>query len=530
MATIHRKCGDCGKIAEVAAEVTLAFGRFITLKCGHSLILKNIVNEDEIVLNSTSGKSLFPFQADTIKFMESAGGVCLVGHEMALGKTICATGFLARNKQTCLPAIIFCKSSIKINWMREILDWAGIVSQVIDKGMERPHLDIFPITIMSIDMLSRVTQEKVTRNGQAGTPNVDYWGPEIWKQYKTVIIDECQSIKNPDSQRSRALKDNLASAQYRIPMSGTAIKNAAQEYFTVLNYLRPELFSSYAGFIANETMGRGLKNPERFKEKTQDFIIRYERKDVLPDLPPIMRNFRPVRMDDEELMKRYQETVKEFNEWMGENEDKLKPQGYVNLLAFFSKMRKITGIAKVPAAIDYIEEFLLDCDRKLVVFLHHKDVAMLLINRLNETMKAMGRPPVLNFNSSLDGQQRQDVIDAFWRPENRIMVASTLAAGEGINLQCCSDCLMLERQWNPANEEQAESRFPRPGQTADKINAVYLTALGTIDEFLSELVENKRRAVKATLDNRELTWEESSLMRDLADAIYKNGLKRWGYK
>jgi len=530
MATVHRKCEDCGKIAEVGAEVKLAFGRFITLKCGHSLILKNINNDAEITLTAKSGKSLFPFQAETIKFMESAGGVCLIGHEMALGKTVCATGFLARNKPTALPAIIFCKSSIKINWQREILDWAGMVAQVIDKGMERPHLDIFPITIMSIDMLGKVTKPTITRNGTAGYPNPDYWGTEIWKQYKTVIIDECQSIKNPDSQRSRALKDNLAGAQYRIPMSGTAIKNQALEYFPVLNFLRPELFPSFTKFAATECLGRGLANPTRFHEKTKDFVIRKTRAEVLPDLPKVMRSFRPVQMDDEELIRRYTDTVKEFNDWMDDNEDKLSPAGYTNLLAFFAKMRKITGIAKVPAAVDYIEEFLLDCDRKLVVFLHHKDVATLLTNRLNQTMKDMGAPPVLHFHSGLDGQQRQNVIDRFHQPENRIMIASTLAAGEGINLQCCSDCLMLERQWNPANEEQAEARFPRPGQLADKISAVYLTALGTIDEFLSDLVEVKRKAVKSTLDNRELTWDESSLMRDLADAIYKNGLKRWGYK
>ena len=313
-------------------------------------------------------------------------------------------------------------------------------------------------------------------------------------------------------------------------MSGTAVKNSADEYFPVLNWIRPDVFSSYAGFINYETYGRRLSNPERFHEKTKNFIIRKTRAEVLPDLPKILRTFRPVPMDDEVLLKKYQETVEEFTAWMDENDDKMSPMGYTNLLAFFSKMRKITGVAKVPAAVDYVEEFLLDCDRKLVVFLHHKDVAMLLTNRLNKTMKDMGRPPVLSFHSGLDGTQRQMVIDEFWKPENRIMIASTLAAGEGINLQCCSDCLMLERQWNPANEEQAEARFPRPGQTADKINATYITALGTIDEFLGELVEGKRAANKSTLDNKELDWEESSLMRDLADAIWKAGNKRWNYK
>ena len=49
------------------------------------------------------------------------------------------------------------------------------------------------------------------------------------------------------------------------------------------------------------------------------------------------------------------------------------------------------------------------------------------------------------------------------------MVASTLAAGEGLNLQTCSDCVIHERQWNPANEEQVEGRFIRIGQIAETV-------------------------------------------------------------
>ena len=214
MATIHKKCEECGKVAKVSYEVKLDFGRLIGFECGHTVIYKGIDNKDVIKITSRTGKELFPFQADTIKFMEDAGGVCLVGHEMALGKTVCACGFIARNREEALPVLIFCRSSIKINWMREMLEWTGIVAQVINKSVERPHLDIFPVTIMSIDMLARVASKTITKNGVAGTPNPEYWGDEIWTQYKTVIIDECQSIKNPASARSQAVKKNFAGTKF----------------------------------------------------------------------------------------------------------------------------------------------------------------------------------------------------------------------------------------------------------------------------------------------------------------------------
>ena len=49
-----------------------------------------------------------------------------------------------------------------------------------------------------------------------------------------------------------------------------------------------------------------------------------------------------------------------------------------------------------------------------------------------------------------------------------LLVASQLAAGEGLNLQTCCDCVMHERQWNPGKEEQCEGRFIRIGQNATR--------------------------------------------------------------
>jgi hypothetical protein len=57
--------------------------------------------------------------------------------------------------------------------------------------------------------------------------------------------------------------------------------------------------------------------------------------------------------------------------------------------------------------------------------------------------------------------------------------------------------------------------------------ATYLIAAGSIDDFLTELVERKRSILHATLDNVETIWDESDLMRDLADVLNRNGLKKW---
>ena len=106
------------------------------------------------------------------------------------------------------------------------------------------------------------------------------------------------------------------------------------------------------------------------------------------------------------------------------------------------------------------------------------------------------------------------------------MIASTQAAGEGLNLQFCSDSIMLERQWNPPREEQAEARFHRFGQM-NSVSVTYMIASGTIDEYFTELVEHKRAIIAETMDNREIKWEENSLMKELAQILVTSGREKW---
>jgi hypothetical protein len=102
------------------------------------------------------------------------------------------------------------------------------------------------------------------------------------------------------------------------------------------------------------------------------------------------------------------------------------------------------------------------------------------------------------------------------------MVASQLAAGEGLNLQTCCDCIMHERQWNPGKEEQCEGRFIRIGSIATSVNAIYahLEGLTTIDPQLDQIVERKRIQFHNVMNNGQMeTWNEDSIIKELADVI-----------
>jgi SNF2 family DNA or RNA helicase len=105
-----------------------------------------------------------------------------------------------------------------------------------------------------------------------------------------------------------------------------------------------------------------------------------------------------------------------------------------------------------------------------------------------------------SYTAEMNGAQRDAAVTQFIEdPDCRIFQASTLAAGEGLDglQRVAEDCILLERQWNPKKEEQAEKRVQRigavgTGDSEKKIIAHYILSDGTIDEYFTELVEKKR--------------------------------------
>lgn len=205
----------------------------------------------------------------------------------------------------------------------------------------------------------------------------------------------------------------------------------------------------------------------------------------------------------------------------------------MNILAAMSKMRHLSGLAKNDATLEYVHEFIEDTDKKIVIFVHHKDVGEILAADLkaeySKETDEHGRVPVFVLTSALDGQQRFQMCEDFNKTSQCIMVASTLASGEGLNLQTCSDCVMHERQWNPANEEQAEGRFIRIGSTATSVSAIYtqLEGLSSIDAHFDALVERKRFAFHQTMNKGEAPqWNTDSIIKELADAIISGHIRK----
>lgn len=512
----------CGKVAVELVRVPLGNDFLITLECGHLVTEGRLGSKDDLYTSivSSDGKHLMPYQIDGIKRLEAANARAILADMQGLGKTVQAISLISLHRADLLKAVVFAPATVKLQWHHEFVRWGGeqgFLCQVISNGKEfaAPGFDIYIVTY------------EMAKND------------EMWRfvrdEIKCVVIDECQRIKNHLSQRAKAVQRLCVDVPHIIPMSGTPIKNHAGEYFTVLNLVRPKMYPNYTRFIEQECDSYhngwgykvgGLKNPQRFAEETKDFIIRRTKEEVLKDLPDFARRFSHVEMDGK-VKAAYIALIKELDDVLYDDEMNAMQQGAAKI-AIMSKMRHITGLSKVPAVADYVHEFLeSNEDRKITVFTHHQDVMELLAVECESFLKEMGLHMPLLMKGTLSADDRFRLTNRFREePKSRVMIASTLAAGEGLNLQFCSDAVMMERQWNPANEEQAESRFHRYGQK-NAVTVNYSIVSETIDEYFTELVEQKRAIVAGALDNKEIQWNESSLMSELAMILVIKGKKAW---
>lgn len=518
MARLIQKCIYCGKIIQEKSRIDFPNERMIEYECGHIITIPRSELKDAGDIKSISGKQLYHFQCDNVNAIADNDGRFGIFDEMGLGKTPSAICFLLTYPEY-LPALILVKAGLKLQWTREIIDWSNgkIIPQIINKPNE-PILGM-PITIISLDLVKNMMKQILLTN------------------FNTVVIDECQAIKNPTSKRAIAVKEICKDKKAIIPLSGTPFKNNGSEFFTILNIIAPTKFPSYSHFIyrwVDSYIGSGgfrklggiipRRIPE-FKEYCKDIFLRHERKDVMPDLPVITRNLRVIDMEDEELKKAYNKKTKEFSDLYddyeaGGSKDQTE---YSNLLAMMARLRHLTGIAKVDPTIEFVEEFLLTTDRKIVIFTHHKDVANMMTTKLLSICSDGGYPVPLQITSEDSMEDRDYRISEFQNNGHRILIAPTLACGEGLNMQFCADCIIMEREWNPMNEEQAEGRFIRIGQKSDVVISTYPTAANTIDEMLAQLVERKRAQFTSVMSDKITSWDQSSIIKELMSEVARKG-------
>jgi len=552
MAYIKQYCPVCNKVAQTRTEVLVQAvnKKMLHLECGHVMwteVAPPTVGEIVAAIKSNKGKSAFQFQCTGVEFIENSQFKCLIADQMGLGKTIQALLAYRLNVEKLGNTLIVVKASNIMQWLIEYIDW------VFDPT--DPNLDHIPVIIQGTDIpypqakvmiVGYETLGLIEDPNTLSTPAKQKRKNPMWLSktcgFNTIIADEVQQIKNAGPLRTVAVQKMVKKATYFIGLSGTYIENRASEAFNMLNMLDPTHFWNKQKFLENyckvevpkgkkHTQYTGLSNPAYFHNVTKGYILRREREEVMPDLPKVFRSYNYSELG-KQVGEAYGKELEAFKEAY-EKKTGMPNIFQDNLLSYLNRMRHITGRAKVIPTAEYVQEFLEASDEeKIVVFVHHHDVADILASKIED----MCNIKPLIFHSGLNPSERYEKVEEFKKPEHRVLISSTQAV-TGMNMQFCGHCVMMERQWTPSKEEQAEDRFPRPGSVHSSITAKYMVAIGTIDEFFAELVEQKRIWIASALKAGKITKEaatemmqESSLMKELMEILATKGLKKWQMK
>lgn len=517
MTILKPRCRYCNDLKEETKQSIVGDMIFSTYACGHTDIRPNIkISKMPIV--SADGKVPRPYQEEAYDFAVKSGFRCLQRLDMRLGKGVVAAMMLARHPEL-LPAIYTCKKGLVNKTVAEILRWTDgkIIPQSLEKGRDIPFKS-FHVFVMSYNMLDKMIPKFV----KAGIV------PKI------IIADEFQHLVNRDAKRTKAVFD--VAEQWpdiiRHALSGTPFRNHAAEYFTPLNWIRPDRFHTYESYVMNfvDTVWDGQRERlagikkhamPRFKALTDDFIIDMDREKVAPHLPKVNRTVELCQMD--EIVKdAYNQNLEAF---LDEYTKARNVAPGSSILKYMTLMRHLVGVAKIKSIMEYVSDFMYDTDRKLTVFVHHRDVGQRMYQIAQDMAKNTGIEQPLALTADLSIDQQTNTLRKFASKDHRLAFVSTKAFNEGTDMQFCDAFIMAEQQWSPIEEEQAEARFLGEGAISKSVDGIYFVAMKSIDELMAQIKAIKWQGIKQTLDGdtNKHRWTEQSMQKAIAEELYKQG-------
>ena len=98
-------------------------------------------------------------------------------------------------------------------------------------------------------------------------------------------------------------------------------------------------------------------------------------------------------------------------------------------------------------------------------------------------------------------EKRNQLINDFTNiKENSILLASTRAASEGINLTSANHLILFNKWWNPSNNNQTRDRVHRIGQTKEVFIYSFICT-NTVEENLEKIISNKEFEFDQLINN-----------------------------
>jgi SNF2 family DNA or RNA helicase len=436
---------------------------------------------------------LRPYQRDGIGWLlarRDAGLGAMLADDMGLGKTLQALATIEGHTLVVAPA------SVLHAWVEETHKF-------------RPHLKVSTYhgkrRILDPDADITVTTWALLR------ADVETLSKPRWA---TIILDEAQAIKNPDSQVAGAAFQ--LQADWRVTLSGTPIENRLEELWSQAHFVNPGLLGGRSDFLERtvKPIAQGDETAAaRLRARIRPFLLRRRKEEVAPDLPPRIPVTRHCTLNPEErgvydaLAAAARSDVLERIDAGATTMQALEALLRLRQAACHSGLvpgQDADSSSKVEELLRGLESATAG-DHKALVFSQWTG----FLDRIEPHLDDAGIPWIRLDGSSRD---RGAIVQAFQAPEGPpVLLISLKAGGTGLTLTAADHVFLMDPWWNPAVEDQAADRAHRIGQERTVI-IHRMVARDTVEERILALQESKRaladKVLSGTAGSGGLTREE----------------------
>lgn len=515
--------------------------------------------------------TLHPFQRAGVKYAADVRR-CLICDEMGLGKTPQALATLQATQ--AYPAVVMVPAVVKVNWRREAVKFLphlrvavlsgipkpNLAAALIDKLAAGPTLTLVPDTIaggghveLRLDGFGDLQRAaNLLPQADLVIVNYDVCGVENWSAeeladgrvpepgwtpvlkalpLRGLVADECHGIKNPKAQRTRMaieVSRSLPEDGVVLGLTGTPVLNRRAEVAAQLDFIgRLSEFGGAARVATMSDLARRLR---------ARCMVRRMKSEVAPELPPRLHvpQVVPIESLDRKVMADYRKAEADLLAFMADRaaqmaeaigldphsaamEARMRARGAEFLLRIGVLLR-LALAAKQNEASRWIKEFLAT-GKKLLVFSCH-------LAPLDALAREFGAPVI---KGGVSPEQRSAIVDRFQNDESMQLVLLQIdAGGVGLTMTAATDVLFLEQAWSPAIHDQAIDRCY--GRLNDMHGATgwYLLAENTLDEWVADLLEQKRHelhdATNGDVPSSEDTETNQSVYGDLVVRLTRKAL------
>ncbi|KAI8922386.1 SNF2 family N-terminal domain-containing protein [Powellomyces hirtus] len=516
---------------------------------------------------------LFPHQRDGVEWMWTLhnqgkiGGI--LGDDMGMGKTIQVIAYLCGLfiSGKARKVLIGMPLGLLETWKLEFRKWFPNMRVKVYHGPASAIQRDLDVVVQKGGVIL-TTYDKI----RVAADTLTCGGTNVWDY---VILDEGHQIKNPSSQKTKAVYK--IQATHKLLLSGTPIQNNMEELWTLFDYVSDgRLLSTKRNFMKHfgkpikkgeardatpEEKQVGNKIAEALRDLISPFFIRREKTSLLAEKPQVTddaheeQSKSAIGMDtlgakhefaiwialSEQQIELYEAFLTNLNiqEILNKTRSPLNALGVLRKIcdhpALLSSSLKDCGSLNLQSVAtptgDYrtlvAQSAKLSLTMRLIQLLRKSGHRMLIVASSRILLDILEKCIVANTipftridGTVIDRKERQRRINMFNGDPTYSCFLLTTQVAIGITLTGADRVIMYDPSWNPKRDAQAVDRAYRVGQNKDVIVYRLLTC-GTMEEKVYRNQIRKdylaRTAMEAGNHTRYFTQSELKDMFILGD-------------